>query len=116
MRQALPFPLSKDKTFFDSLNDWIGDIFYDILPEKGYELRDEQIFMSFQLEKALKERQVLFAEAGVGTGKTMAYLLPAIAYARYTGKPALISCADEALIEQLVKKAGTSTAWMSCSI
>ncbi|ALS73885.1 ATP-dependent helicase [Planococcus rifietoensis] len=106
MRQALPFPLSKDKTFFDSLNDWIGDIFYDILPEKGYELRDEQIFMSFQLEKALKERQVLFAEAGVGTGKTMAYLLPAIAYARYTGKPALISCADEALIEQLVKKGG----------
>ncbi|MBT2582082.1 ATP-dependent DNA helicase [Planococcus sp. ISL-109] len=106
MRKALPFPLSKDKTFFDSLNDWIGDIFYDILPEKGYELRDEQIFMSFQLEKALKDKEVLFAEAGVGTGKTLAYLLPAIAYARYTGKPALISCADEALIEQLVKKGG----------
>ncbi|ANU13354.1 ATP-dependent DNA helicase [Planococcus halocryophilus] len=106
MRQPLPFALTKDKTFFESLNDWIGDVFYDELPEKGYDLRDEQIFMSFQIEQALKEKSVLFAEAGVGTGKTMAYLLPAIAYARYTGKPALISCADETLIEQLVKKGG----------
>ncbi|MFC3211460.1 ATP-dependent DNA helicase [Planomicrobium okeanokoites] len=106
MRQPIPFPLSKDKTFFESLNDWIGDVFYDELPEKGYDLRDEQIFMAFQMEKALKEKSVMFAEAGVGTGKTLAYLLPAIAYARYTGKPALISCADETLIEQLVKKGG----------
>ncbi|HSJ37393.1 MAG TPA: ATP-dependent DNA helicase [Planococcus sp. (in: firmicutes)] len=106
MRQPLPFPLSKEKTFFESLNDWIGDVFYDELPEKGYDLRDEQIFMAFQIEKILKEKSVLFAEAGVGTGKTLAYLLPAIAYARYTGKPALISCADETLIEQLVKEGG----------
>ena len=106
MRQPIPFPLSKEKTFFESLNDWIGDVFYDELPEKGYDLRDEQIFMAFQIEKALKEKSVMFAEAGVGTGKTLAYLLPAIAYARYTGKPALISCADETLIEQLVKEGG----------
>ncbi|AQQ53591.1 ATP-dependent DNA helicase [Planococcus lenghuensis] len=106
MKQSMPFPLSKEKTFFESLNDWIGDIFYDELPEKGYELRDEQIFMAFQVEQALKEKSVLFAEAGVGTGKTLAYLLPAIAYARYTGKPALIACADETLIDQLIKKGG----------
>ena len=63
-------------------------------------------YMAFQIEQALKEKKVLFAEAGVGTGKTIAYLLPAIAYARYTGKPALISCADETLIDQLVKEDG----------
>ena len=57
----------------------------------------------------MKEKKVLFAEAGVGTGKTIAYLLPAIAYARYTGKPALISCADETLIDQLVKEDGDIT-------
>ena len=62
--------------------------------------------MAYQIEKVLKEKNVLFAEAGVGTGKTIAYLLPAISYARYTGKPALIACADETLIEQLVKEAG----------
>lgn len=106
MSRKLPFPLSKEKSFYDSLNDWIGDTLYDDLTEKGYECRDEQIFMAFQIEQALKEKKVLFAEAGVGTGKTIAYLLPAIAYARYTGKPALISCADETLIEQLVKEDG----------
>lgn len=106
MKRKLPFPLSREKSFYDSLNDWIGDTLYDDLTEKGYECRDEQIFMAFQIEQALKEKKVLFAEAGVGTGKTIAYLLPAIAYARYTGKPALISCADETLIEQLVKQDG----------
>jgi len=106
MKQALPFQLSKDRSFFESLGDWMGDVLYDELPEKGFECRDEQIFMAYQIEKTLKERNVLFAEAGVGTGKTIAYLLPAIAYARYSGKPALIACADETLIEQLVKEAG----------
>jgi len=106
MKQTLPFSLSKDRSFFESLGDWMGDVLYDELPEKGFECRDEQIFMAYQIEKALKDKSVLFAEAGVGTGKTIAYLLPAISYARYTGKPALISCADETLIDQLVKKEG----------
>ncbi|WP_203246498.1 ATP-dependent DNA helicase [Sporosarcina beigongshangi] len=106
MKSKMPFPLSKEKSFYESLNDWIGDTLYDDLTEKGFECRDEQIYMAFQIEQALKEKKVLFAEAGVGTGKTIAYLLPAIAYARYTGKPALISCADETLIDQLVKEDG----------
>lgn len=106
MRKSLPFELSKEKSFFESLSDWIGDVLYDELPEKGLECRDEQIFMAYQIEKALKEKTVLFAEAGVGTGKTIAYLLPAISYARYTGRPALIACADETLIDQLVKAGG----------
>lgn len=106
MRQSLPFELSKDSSFYDSLGNWLGDVLYDELPEKGFECRDEQIFMAYQIEQALKEKNVLFAEAGVGTGKTIAYLLPAVSYARYTGKPALIACADETLIDQLVKEGG----------
>ncbi|UAL50758.1 MULTISPECIES: ATP-dependent DNA helicase [Metabacillus] len=102
----LPFAVSKNETFYEGLNNWIGDVFYDILPEKGFELRDEQIFMAFQLERAFREKNVMFAEAGVGTGKTLVYLLYAISYARYTGKPAIIACADETLIEQLVKNEG----------
>ncbi|MGG3956680.1 ATP-dependent DNA helicase [Bhargavaea massiliensis] len=101
-----PFVLNKNENFFDKLNEWIGDVFYDILPEAGFELRDEQIFMAFQLERAFREKKVMFAEAGVGTGKTIVYLLYAICYARYIGKPAIIACADETLIEQLVKKEG----------
>ncbi|QED48383.1 ATP-dependent DNA helicase [Cytobacillus dafuensis] len=106
MQSKMPFALSKNDSFFDKLSEWIGDVFYDILPEAGFELRDEQIFMAFQLEKAFKEKKVIFAEAGVGTGKTIVYLLYCIAYARYINKPAIIACADETLIEQLVKKEG----------
>ncbi|MBM7094423.1 ATP-dependent DNA helicase [Bacillus sp. H-16] len=103
---ALPFPQSKNGHFFDELGDFIGDVFYEILPDLGFELRDEQIFMAFQLEQAFKNKSVIFAEAGVGTGKTLVYLVYAICYARYMRKPAIISCADETLIEQLVKPGG----------
>lgn len=105
-RAGLPFEVGKQDNFFDRLNEWIGDVLYDILPEHGFEMRDEQIFMAFQMERAFKEKKVLFAEAGVGTGKTIAYLLYAITYARYIGKPAIVACADETLIEQLVKEEG----------
>lgn len=106
MKQAIPFALDRNRSFFESMDDWIGDVLYDELTEKGFDLRDEQVFMAFQIGQALKEKSVLFAEAGVGTGKTIAYLLPAVAYARYTGKPAIIACADETLIDQLVKETG----------
>jgi ATP-dependent DNA helicase DinG len=106
MKNRMPFTIDKTETFYDKLSEWIGDLFYDILPESGFELRDEQIYMAFQLEKAFKEKKVIFAEAGVGTGKTIAYLLYAITYARYKNQPTIIACADENLIEQLVKKEG----------
>ncbi len=106
MQDRIPFEVSKTESFYDKLSEWIGDLFYDILPEAGFELRDEQIFMAFQLEKAFKDKKVMFAEAGVGTGKTIVYLLYAVMYARYTNRPAIIACADETLIEQLVKKEG----------
>jgi ATP-dependent DNA helicase DinG len=106
LKNRLPFEIKKTESFFDQLGEWIGDVFYDLLPEAGFEIRDEQIYMAFQLEKAFKEKKVMFAEAGVGTGKTIVYLLYAICYARYTNTPAIIACADESLIEQLVKKEG----------
>ncbi|WP_264738361.1 ATP-dependent DNA helicase [Cytobacillus firmus] len=106
MSNRMPFAVSKSESFYEKLSEWIGDVFYDILPEAGFEIRDEQIFMAFQLEKAFKDKSIIFAEAGVGTGKTIVYLLYAISYARYINKPAIIACADETLIEQLVKKEG----------
>ncbi|MCM3114577.1 ATP-dependent DNA helicase [Neobacillus sp. MER 74] len=106
MQKRLPFEIAKTESFYEKLGEWIGDLFYDILPEAGFELRDEQIYMAFQLENAFKDKKVMFAEAGVGTGKTIVYLLYAIMYARYTNRPAVIACADETLIEQLVKKEG----------
>ena len=57
MQNRLPFTLSKNESFTEKLSQWVGDVFYDILPEAGFELRDEQIYMAFQLEKAFKEKR-----------------------------------------------------------
>lgn len=104
--ERYPFAYNPSQSFIQQVSDWIADVFYEILPEVGFEVRDEQIFMAFQLERAFADKQTIFAEAGVGTGKTLAYLLYAICYARFTRKPAIIACADESLIEQLVKPEG----------
>ncbi|WP_141336143.1 ATP-dependent DNA helicase [Paenibacillus sp. tmac-D7] len=104
--ERYPFAYDRSQPFIQQVAEWIADVFYDILPEAGFEVRDEQIYMAFQLERAFAEKQAIFAEAGVGTGKTLVYLLYAICYARYMQKPAVIACADESLIEQLVKPEG----------
>ncbi|WP_152399302.1 ATP-dependent DNA helicase [Paenibacillus cellulositrophicus] len=101
-----PFTYDPKRPFVQQAGEWVADVFYDVLPEAGFEIRDEQIYMAFQLEKAFAEKKTIFAEAGVGTGKTLVYLLYSVCYARYTRRPAVIACADESLIEQLVKPEG----------
>ena len=101
-----PFEYATTQDFKGKLSEWVGDVLYDILPEKGYEERDEQIFTAFQIADAFCDKKVHLAEAGLGTGKTFAYLLSAIPYARMTGKPVVIACATSALQEQLASSTG----------
>src|SRR2546426_4729257 len=44
----------------------------------NYEFRQGQLEMAEAVESALKDRKHLIVEAGTGTGKTLAYLVPAI--------------------------------------
>lgn len=104
--RKLPFSYRTTQEFKEKLDTWIGDVFYDILPEHGFEIREEQIFTSFQIAKALTERRTVFAEAGLGTGKTFAYLLPSLCYARFTGKPMILSSLSPVLQHQLIDPDG----------
>jgi ATP-dependent DNA helicase DinG len=47
---------------------------------------------------------ICVVEAGTGTGKTIAYLLPALAIAKAMGKKLVVSTATVALQEQIVSK------------
>lgn len=105
-RRKEPFDYKNKQEFQAKLVEWIGDVLYDFLPEHGYEVRDEQIFTAFQIADAICGKKVHLAEAGLGTGKTFAYLLSAIPYARFTGKPVVIACATTALQEQLAGDGG----------
>src|SRR5689334_12608177 len=66
----------------------------------NYEFRRGQMNMADAVEKALLERRHLIVEAGTGTGKTLAYLLPVIR----SGKRVIISTGTKNLQEQLFFK------------
>ncbi len=106
VRPSVPFEYRNKDEFPAQLANWIGHVFYDVLPEHGYEIREEQIFTAFQLADAVCKQKVHFAEAGLGTGKTFAYLITALSYARFKGKPVVIACASTALQEQLAGPKG----------
>jgi ATP-dependent DNA helicase DinG len=65
-----------------------------------YEHRPGQIQMAVAVADAMIEGRHLCVEAGTGTGKTLAYLLPAI----YSGKRVVVSTATKNLQEQLFHK------------
>jgi ATP-dependent DNA helicase DinG len=65
-----------------------------------YEFRRGQLQMAQAVEQALQERRHLIVEAGTGTGKTLAYLMPVIR----SGKRVIISTGTKNLQEQLFYK------------
>lgn len=69
-----------------------------------YEHREGQIKMAEAVMNAFENQRHLLVEAGTGTGKTLAYLVPAIAYALGTGKRVIISTGTKNLQEQLMEK------------
>jgi ATP-dependent DNA helicase DinG len=66
----------------------------------NYEYREGQLAMAEAVESALSERKHLIVEAGTGTGKTLAYLVPAI----LSGKRIVVSTGTKNLQEQLFFK------------
>ena len=62
-----------------------------------YEYRPGQLEMAKSVERALAEHRHLIVEAGTGTGKTLAYLLPALR----TGQRVIVSTGTKALQDQL---------------
>ncbi len=69
-----------------------------------YEHRAGQFEMARAVERALEEKRHLIVEAGTGTGKTLAYLLPALRMARENGQRIIISTGTKNLQEQLFFK------------
>jgi ATP-dependent DNA helicase DinG len=66
----------------------------------GYELREGQLQMAEAVERALDEDRVVLCEAGTGTGKTLAYLVPAL----LSGRRVVVSTGSKALQEQIALK------------
>src|SRR3954464_12857081 len=69
-----------------------------------YEYRPGQVQMAEAVLRAFEEKRHLIVEAGTGTGKTLAYLVPAIAAATARGQRIIISTGTKNLQEQLMEK------------
>ncbi len=77
-------------------------ILKNVLPD--YEFRQEQLDMAEFVEECLEDGENALVEAGTGTGKTMAYLIPAVLHALKNGLKITISTETKALQKQLMDK------------
>ena len=66
----------------------------------GYRVRDQQVDMAERIAAAIKGCAVFIAEAGTGTGKTFAYLVPAL----QSGGKVIVSTGTKTLQDQLFNK------------
>jgi DNA polymerase-3 subunit epsilon/ATP-dependent DNA helicase DinG len=69
-----------------------------------YEYREQQVTMVRRVAEAFNRGEHLFVEAGTGTGKSVAYLLPAAFWADLNDRPVVISTNTINLQDQLVNK------------
>jgi ATP-dependent DNA helicase DinG len=67
---------------------------------QGYSERAEQVKMALAIQEAIEKNKQLIAEAGTGTGKTFAYLVPAL----LSGGKVIISTGTKTLQDQLFNR------------
>ena len=71
---------------------------------KDYEYRPQQVIMAEAIADNINNNSHLIVEAGTGVGKSLAYLIPLILWAREENKKVVISTFTKALQYQLVNK------------
>jgi ATP-dependent DNA helicase DinG len=74
-----------------------------LMAKRGAEARPGQVMMTQEVERAFTERGHLLVEAGTGTGKSLAYLVPALLHATDDeDRRVVVATATKALQEQVV--------------
>lgn len=71
---------------------------------KDYEERDEQLEMGEATRRAFEDREIMLVEAGTGTGKSLAYLVPGVLWSRAADLPVVVSTRTLNLQDQLFTK------------
>lgn len=94
----------KDKVDkYEELEKLVWNFFMDEIPRLGFEQREGQEDMALDICYSIKEKKHTIVEAGVGIGKSYAYIVPLMYYNMLFNKPVLIATSTIALQEQLIK-------------
>lgn len=93
----------------ETITAWLREAFREKLPAgmPGFTARPAQDRLAWAIARAFfgdPGASPVLGEAGTGTGKSFAYLIPAVAKARDAGAPVVISTAAIQLQEQLLRK------------
>ncbi|ADW67918.1 ATP-dependent DNA helicase [Granulicella tundricola] len=100
----IPSPTSARPKKLPTLHDFFAPGGILAKSSLAYEHRKGQYDMAKAVESALEDKRHLIVEAGTGTGKTLAYLLPALRHAREHNQRVIISTGTKNLQEQLYFK------------
>ena len=100
----IPSPASAPAKPLPSLHDFFSPSGLLSKSSLAYEHRPGQLQMAKAVESALNDKRHLVVEAGTGTGKTLAYLLPALRFARERQQRVIVSTGTKNLQEQLYFK------------
>ncbi len=93
----------RDLTKEQEIEAFVWNFFMEKLPRLGFEEREGQEDMALDICNAISERQHTVIEAGVGIGKSYAYIVPLLYYNKIFHKPVIIATSTIALQEQLIE-------------
>lgn len=102
--KKMQFPAGMEKM------NWVDMIFRALLPQVGFSVREEQIKMAQAMLDGMTGKNVTLYEAGVGSGKTMSFLVAGFLASRldttyqYTQNPITIATSSIDLQEEMVNK------------
>ncbi|WJQ84090.1 ATP-dependent DNA helicase DinG [Brevibacillus brevis] len=99
-----PIDATVTKAFAEQLEDVLGENGYMQAKMSGYQRRDAQEAMMHAVYEAMEDGTHLLVEAGTGTGKSLAYLLPGIIWAHHNQQQLVVSTNTIQLQEQLFHK------------
>ncbi|PKW28166.1 ATP-dependent DNA helicase [Phycicoccus duodecadis] len=82
----------------------LDDLLHAAVASVGGTERPGQVEMAHAVADAVERGEHLLVQAGTGTGKSLAYLVPAVQHAIDTGRPAVVATATLALQAQIVDR------------
>lgn len=96
--------MNDDSTSDEPLNVSTAELLGAAVSALGGARREGQVAMAEAVTSALDNERHLAVQAGTGTGKSLAYLVPAIRHAHNTDTTVIVSTATIALQNQLVER------------
>ena len=90
------------KAKFKKIGEDVFSFFQDKAIAEGFEDREGQWEMSCEIVDGIRDKKHVLVEAGVGIGKSFAYIVPVLYYNKVYGKPVVIATSTIALQEQLI--------------